>query len=223
MEQNLIQAPELIRRLTRLFGLVQAHVAPTLLEGVQAVAIIADVRSEVGNIVPTYTKGGLVNGDAIVGGPALKLWNPVDSGVWIKPIRLYWGVVAGIGAQTTQQFRLETSAFLGELGNLDGAGQQQGLQMRYGTGSLARRSRGRVSIGGGAGASDIFWTWNIPLTQIQGMVLEFKDDLDLFIPPGLNFVVTHDDADSFGGYVSIQWQEHPGATVVAQGTGGIPI
>ena len=42
-ERNLIQAPELLRRLSRVFGLRQMHIAPTLNEGIQATAIVADL------------------------------------------------------------------------------------------------------------------------------------------------------------------------------------
>lgn len=45
-EFNLIQAPELLRKLSQLVGLRQAHVVPTLNEGVQAVVILADVRDQ---------------------------------------------------------------------------------------------------------------------------------------------------------------------------------
>lgn len=43
-EFNLIQAPELIRRLTKRLGLRQPHITPSLNEGVQAVVILDDVR-----------------------------------------------------------------------------------------------------------------------------------------------------------------------------------
>jgi hypothetical protein len=46
MEFNLIQAPEILLRLARAFGMRQAHIAPTLNEGVQAVVIIGDVSAD---------------------------------------------------------------------------------------------------------------------------------------------------------------------------------
>lgn len=42
-EHNKVQAPELLRRLTRLLGLRQMHVAPSLTEGVTPVVVLGDV------------------------------------------------------------------------------------------------------------------------------------------------------------------------------------
>lgn len=42
-EHNLIQAPELVRRLFRRLGVRQSHIAPTLNEGVQAVVVLEDL------------------------------------------------------------------------------------------------------------------------------------------------------------------------------------
>lgn len=46
MDYNVIQAPELLARLTRRLGLKQAHIASTLNEGVQAVVLLDDVSRE---------------------------------------------------------------------------------------------------------------------------------------------------------------------------------
>ena len=55
MDWNVVQAPELLRRLTQRLGMRQAHVAPTLNEGIQAVVILDDIsRPE--------TVGGLNSG-----------------------------------------------------------------------------------------------------------------------------------------------------------------
>ena len=44
-EHNLIQNPELLSRVAKLLGMRQAHVVPTLNEGVQAVVIVDDARN----------------------------------------------------------------------------------------------------------------------------------------------------------------------------------
>lgn len=44
--QNVIQRPELLLKLRRALGLRQAHVTPTLNEGVQAVVVLADIDRE---------------------------------------------------------------------------------------------------------------------------------------------------------------------------------
>lgn len=46
MDWNVIQAPEIIRRLRNRLGLVQAHITPTLNEGVQAVVLLDDMSRE---------------------------------------------------------------------------------------------------------------------------------------------------------------------------------
>jgi hypothetical protein len=45
-EFNLIQAPELIAKLARAFGMRQAHIAPTLDEGVKAVVVLEDLSRQ---------------------------------------------------------------------------------------------------------------------------------------------------------------------------------
>jgi hypothetical protein len=45
-EHNLIQRPDLLHRVQQFLGLRQAHVAPSLTEGVQLVCIIGDIRDE---------------------------------------------------------------------------------------------------------------------------------------------------------------------------------
>lgn len=47
-EHNLIQNPDIIGRLAKLLGMRQAHVAPTLNEGIQAVVIVDDARGAIG-------------------------------------------------------------------------------------------------------------------------------------------------------------------------------
>lgn len=45
-DYNLIQRPEVIRRLSRFFGLRQHHITPSLNEGVQPVVLVADLTRE---------------------------------------------------------------------------------------------------------------------------------------------------------------------------------
>ena len=45
-ERNIIQRPEILARLTSLLSLRQAHVAPTLNDGVQSVVVLADISKD---------------------------------------------------------------------------------------------------------------------------------------------------------------------------------
>lgn len=71
---NVIQNPELILRLRRALGLVQAHVTPTLNEGVQPVVILGDV-SDVGPVprdrIATFNgfATGALNGNVFIVNP----------------------------------------------------------------------------------------------------------------------------------------------------------
>src|SRR6266481_5842162 len=58
-EYKIIQAPEIIRRLTRVLGLKQMHVSPALNEGVQPVVLLADVSKQ-----PTSGTLGTYRGNA---------------------------------------------------------------------------------------------------------------------------------------------------------------
>jgi hypothetical protein len=86
-EHNLIQAPELLRRLYQRLGLRQAHIAPTLAQDVQAVVLIDDLRDPGVSRLKHY--GGAVQAvtDA-VNRPGCVILNPTGSGVLARLIEL---------------------------------------------------------------------------------------------------------------------------------------
>lgn len=94
-EHNLIQSPEIVRRLTSRFKLRQGHVAPVLNEGVQPIVIVDDLR-EAKEFAPLHTFSGtvLAPGDVTTvptrDGVAM-IVNPVASGVACRvlDVRLY--------------------------------------------------------------------------------------------------------------------------------------
>src|SRR5438046_2048251 len=83
-EHNLIQAPELIRRLSRRLGLRQAHITPTLGEVVTPVVIMDDIRASKDARPKVFTGASDLAGDGISKGPAFALWNPEHSGVTVR-------------------------------------------------------------------------------------------------------------------------------------------
>jgi hypothetical protein len=80
-EHNLIQAPEILKRLADRFGMKQAHILPTLNEGVQAVVILDDVtiRQKPGQQRLAFCATG-TTGDALTLATAVGIENPVGSG-----------------------------------------------------------------------------------------------------------------------------------------------
>jgi hypothetical protein len=82
VDWNVIQAPELLRRLTLRLGLKQAHVTPTLNEGVQAVVLLDDLQ----NIVVPGSEHAFVHGRDFASTlghdfPMMQLKNPAGSAV----------------------------------------------------------------------------------------------------------------------------------------------
>ena len=81
-EYNLIQEPELLKRLGDGLGLRQAHITPALNEGLQAVVIAADFSKTATAPFPATYWGGIANGKAAPArGPMIGLWNKSGSGV----------------------------------------------------------------------------------------------------------------------------------------------
>ena len=78
-ERNLIQAPELIARITSLLGMKQRSVAPTLNETLQPVIIAGDVTT----LPEVQPAGVLCRVQSVIGGPIidydLGLYNPATS------------------------------------------------------------------------------------------------------------------------------------------------
>lgn len=102
-EHNLIQAPELLRRLARRLGLRQAHVSPTLNEGVQAVILVDDVtaqKSESLLYAWAFTAGS--PGDTLTKASTCALWNPPGSGRRARVLTYRGATQTGLAASGVQ-------------------------------------------------------------------------------------------------------------------------
>jgi len=99
-EHNIVQNPELIRRLQQFLGLRQAHVAPALSDGVMPVVILGDVgqRREFGGFVSAGTQSQ--DGNGVLFSTAA-LTNPIGSGVKARVKRMYVSCI-GSGSQNAQ-------------------------------------------------------------------------------------------------------------------------
>ena len=87
-EYNLIQHPELIRRLTTLLGLRQPHITPTLDENVGAVIVLADLQREPEFLPRRFSANGGTDGDSATLGGGFRLENPAGSGIVAKVCRI---------------------------------------------------------------------------------------------------------------------------------------
>jgi hypothetical protein len=97
-EHNVIQRPELLRRLQRFLGLRQAHIAPALSEGVQPVVILGNVSDSPGD-----ERGGVASAEGVSTSDASNLAcatfnNPVTSGI---RARILWFAIEPLALVAT--------------------------------------------------------------------------------------------------------------------------
>lgn len=106
---TLIQRPDIIHRLQQFLGLRQASVVPHLLEGVQAVVIMGDVReaADQKKIVRPCAGSAPMTSESILNHAAVQLANPVGSLVTISVEQI---LIDKFAAQLTFQI---TAASLG--------------------------------------------------------------------------------------------------------------
>lgn len=86
MDYNVIQSPELVRRIRNGLGIRQAHTTPTLNEGIQVVVIADDLRDQKGEVHVTRRAAmGGVSITSVAGQfPIGILGNPLGSGVILR-------------------------------------------------------------------------------------------------------------------------------------------
>lgn len=137
-EYNLIQAPEKIQRLSKLFGIRQAHVTPTLNEGVQAVVLLDDVRDDKVN-VPSRTFAGRLDpiaaGDGAGLVPYIYLENPLGSGVTVLLRRWWFQMVGGtinnqVAVRTAITGPASLATIIGEAKGFDRSGSVYSAPVR---------------------------------------------------------------------------------------------
>ena len=83
-EHNIIQAPELIDRLSRRLGLRQSHITPALAEGVQAVILLEDLTARTHSSLPRFLAGISPPGGATPEKSTVIMLNPILSGRIIR-------------------------------------------------------------------------------------------------------------------------------------------
>lgn len=110
-EHNIIQRPQLMKRVADFLGMRQAHILPTLNEGVTACLIIGDTSDERSKLIRSYAAAGEASGgDGLTKTSCLVLLNPASSGVVVKNVHAHYCfdpvsagsiVVVGVGTFTS--------------------------------------------------------------------------------------------------------------------------
>lgn len=211
-EHNLIQAPELLRRLYLRLGLRQAHIAPTLNEGVQPVVILDDVRESPQARDNRYSIGEIVNGDITPSGPAFQFFNQLGSGVIARIHRIAWSVGALDNAITA--VRLTKSNLLTPITNV--ASTKQGKNTYWLPPDPRGYSKCMITFGrhvvSGINAFDQY-VISIPSANVAAVVVPapyFMDFEDWYCSPGQGMLggwTGPGTASSFSW--SIEWSEQP--------------
>lgn len=155
---NLIQNPELIRRLAEGLGVRQAHVTPALNEGVQAVVLLDDLRGA-GQLVDADAKrfslySNMDRGASTDGhNPCWQLRNPVDSRTVARVRRVSLRLINPNNEGLTQLIALGSYVNSGTTAAAGLIGVGRGLLDDPGAGGIANGSRrgfGFNAAGGGA-------------------------------------------------------------------------
>lgn len=110
-ETNVIQAPELLNRLAQRMGIRQAHVSPTLTEGLSPVIIVEDLTQKHAAALPHYfIAGSPPGGDGATLRSTIIFYNPILSGalVRVKAIQSGMTIDPGAGAATFGVISLHT-------------------------------------------------------------------------------------------------------------------
>jgi hypothetical protein len=193
---NLIQAPEILLRLSRALGLRQAHVTPTLNEGVQAVVLIADVsRDPSAPIVQAYRSGAFSTVAAGLLFHSFNLCNPVGSGVRVRIISIEWSARITTGTQigVGPRFFVLPTSFSRATNPLDPSG------------SGRSKASPIFQEGAGVSAPNDWLDEPVSLTPFPRIMRP----REMVLPPGLTVGVGNRGAvnigDTFGW--AFEWQE----------------
>lgn len=132
-----------MKRVADFLGMRQAHILPTLNEGVTACLIIGDTSDERSKLVRSYAAAGeALGGDGLTKSSVIVLLNPASSGVVVKNVHAHYcfdvgaagsnvvvgvgtftSLPAGVGASNKQFQALDTNADALQPSAIMGAGQ----------------------------------------------------------------------------------------------------
>ena len=199
-EHNLIQAPELLRRLASRLGMRQMHISPALTEGITPVIIVDDI-SEPGS-GPAITRRTLLgqvtsvgNGSTTYG--ACFLWNPAG-GTRVCRVRR---ITVGVTASVVGSFRLVLYPIASAPSGNAGVSYWQDMRL---AGTAAGRVMEMPLSAGQLGTFHGAYNWS-------GAGQMIVEPANMVLPPGTAVCMANVTGFSNGLSVVFEWDEEEAA------------
>jgi len=214
-EHNIIQKPELIRALQQRLGIRQAHVAPALNDGVQAVVVMDDLgrqRLEIGG--ESYAAGDSVVGDGIQFTTAI-FNNALGTGVRARIISIVLQSRASSGNIITLTLGSGTAGTL-SLSPVSSAFSDGSSEDSTGTPAdpntpKKSQPKCRLFLGRTASGLGVFLVPDlvVDLTDVTGTTIYEYRPKNRFIYPGQRFGIQANSSLALFGFfhVRVEWAE----------------
>lgn len=209
-EFNLIQNPELLRRLQAVLGIRQAHIAPALNEGVTPVVLLADLQREPEYTVATYSARATVDGNLVDRGGGAILNNPAGSTIVARVLRATIAIATDVFQHIAAEVTLATTDPPG-VGTMDPiATSSRGLNWERGNITGARRSSLTLYGGTLTAINNNMFDTNVDSTRVGG-ICRLEIDFEPYrvhLDPGTMFRIGYED-NVPAGIVTLLWEERP--------------
>lgn len=220
-EYNLIQNPELVRRLTALLGLRQAHIAPTLDENVTPVVLLADVQREPEFLPRRFSANGLCDGDNVTLGGGFRLENPSTSGIVAKVTRitvsLFTSVIAGGDKLFLDLVNTSTASFnlANVINTVRGKDWRKGIAIIAGTPASDQPSALQLLTGTASSnqplvqfcrGMETYRTGNASANDAIAIIDLDTTDWGMYLQPGFTVLGATTDPVPAGN-ITVQWEE----------------
>lgn len=108
-EYNVIQRPELLRRLQKHLGIRQQHIAPGLNEGVQAVVVVDDLSQHTQGEPLRRSVRGYAQQESDAGFPVFLIWSPLANNMVARLHKCYIQHIAGSAAAMEMRIGLNNN------------------------------------------------------------------------------------------------------------------
>jgi len=217
-EYNLVQAPELIRRMARRLGIRQQHITPTLNEGVQAIVLLDDMtqqQSETQLYAMGTGDGTAPDGVSLFS--SVGLFNPLGSGIKARVTNIRAGYISTLNSAILGQLCLGRPA-AGLPAGFTSSGGAKGFTDRTQTSApsmgftVTQLIRGRAIDALGAGPMAVICQLS-PVGPLLGQKWQYPEIRlpQLWLAPG-DLLVFQTPSILVGDILSpcsFQWYEEP--------------
>lgn len=240
-EQNIVQAPEILRRLTTRLGIKQHSITPTLQPSIQPVVVLDDARdAQYNRAVRTYAQSVTQPlGDGL-GHPFIFRWENISGSGIVSRLR-YVEInalidLAAVGSPSAPSYvslgdrytagGTTYTAVLAAASRAQNLAEGNHLTTALPPGAISRRAKTAFILGSTAGGitnpSTYVWSGQ-PLPPggpfpATGLVRwDWRQDFGEYGPVfgeglGIDVVVSTNDMPAGWGSVSLIWQEEPSTT-----------